>query len=41
MLIESYEWFLNNRDALHDADITSAHRGKFKQGVLGLIKRFS
>lgn len=41
MLIHSYDWYLANRDTIKDAALTSIHRGKLKQGILKLIKKFS
>jgi dTDP-D-glucose 4,6-dehydratase len=38
MLVQSYDWYLQNHDNLSTAS-ASHHRSPVKQGVLGLLKR--
>ena len=40
MFAQSYDWFVEHRDATHDAS-ASHHRRSAKQGVLGLAKHLS
>lgn len=39
MFIESYEWYVKNRDAVINSTTGSHHRRGVKQGVLSLVKR--
>ncbi len=39
MLIQSYHWYVANRDAILREHEASHHRSPVKQGVLGLVKR--
>ncbi len=39
MFIESYDWYVRNREAIVSANGASRHRSPVKQGVLGLIRR--
>jgi nucleoside-diphosphate-sugar epimerase len=39
MLVQSYDWYLKNREAVLQAHGASHHRSAVKQGVLGLVKR--
>lgn len=39
MFIESYEWYVQNREKVKNATTGSHHRRGVKQGVLGLVKR--
>ncbi len=39
MIIDSYEWYLRNRDKVLAAAGPSRHRSAVKQGILGLVKR--
>jgi nucleoside-diphosphate-sugar epimerase len=41
MMIEAYEWFLRHREQSAQDNAGSTHRSRVKQGVLGLVKRFS
>ena len=41
MLWNSYQWYLENQGRLKDFGETSAHRGRLRQGILGLLKRLS
>lgn len=41
MFRESYDWFLQNRERLAAEAAASPHRSSVKQGLLGLLKRFS
>ena len=40
MFVESYEWYLANREKVLHAAGGSHHRSAVKQGVLGLVRRF-
>ena len=40
MFIESYDWYLRNRDSILNATGGSHHRSAVKQGILGTVKRF-
>jgi nucleoside-diphosphate-sugar epimerase len=41
MIIESYEWYLQNRDAvLNPAGHASRHKSAVKQGILALLQKF-
>ena len=39
MIIDSYEWYLRNRDKVLAAAGPSPHRSSVKQGILGVVKR--
>jgi nucleoside-diphosphate-sugar epimerase len=41
MFLESWKWFLANRYALAKQGAKSAHRSIVRQGLLGLLRRFS
>ena len=41
MLLESYNWFINNKETYVEQENASAHRKSVKQGILKLIKFFS
>ena len=41
MLLESYNWFINNKETYVERENASAHRKSVKQGILKLIKFFS
>ena len=41
MIINSYKWYLKNKDKMKSADQSSAHRGSLKQGIIGLLKKIS
>ncbi len=43
MLAHSYDWFLANRQGLREQgkDDYSAHKSRVKQGVIGVLKKFS
>jgi dTDP-D-glucose 4,6-dehydratase len=38
MFVQSYEWYLKNREQILRSHGASHHRSAVKQGVLGLIK---
>lgn len=38
MFIDSYEWYLKNREKILQSHGASHHRSAVKQGVLGVIK---
>jgi hypothetical protein len=39
MLIESYDWYLANRERVLTSHGASHHRSAVKQGVLNLVRR--
>jgi nucleoside-diphosphate-sugar epimerase len=39
MFVESYEWYLKNRETILHSTGASHHRSAVKQGVLGVVKR--
>lgn len=41
MICESYDWYLRHKREILAQKNASAHRSAMKQGILGLIKRFS
>jgi len=41
MLVQSYDWYLNNKDKMSLVNNASTHRSPVKQGILKLIKLFS
>ena len=38
MFVESYDWYVKNRDKVLQSSGASHHKSAVKQGVLGLIK---
>ena len=38
MFVQSYEWYLRNRDTVLRSSAASHHRSAVKQGVLSLLK---
>jgi hypothetical protein len=39
MLVQSYDWYLKNRETILRASGASHHRSAVKQGILALVKR--
>jgi dTDP-D-glucose 4,6-dehydratase len=39
MFVQSYEWYLKNREAVLSGHGASHHRSAVKQGILSLVKR--
>ena len=38
MFVQSYEWYLKNREAVLHSHGASHHRSAVKQGILGILK---
>ena len=38
MFIESYKWYLDNRESIISNSNASHHRSAVKQGILGVVK---
>jgi len=38
MLVDSYEWYLRNRESVQTSNGASHHRSPVKQGILRLVR---